>query len=137
MLDYVFFDDGLRLRFEAFLAASGIPCEMADDVFGSIVSIPEDIDDELADAVDAFYEELLASNAEMLEGTEEALEKNVAGIRIELADGRACMVRVDPRLMNQALSCLSLAELEELVKAVARAVENPDDRPLCHLEPKA
>ena len=42
-------------------------------------------------------------------------------------------VRIDTKIINKVLGCLTLVELEGLVQQVALAVENPSDAPLCEL----
>lgn len=133
MIDYIFFDDGLRARFADFLQANGVSYTEEPDPLGSgVVSIPEDLDEDLYDAIDLHYDELTAMQAELLEQTEDRLEKNVAGIRVTLSDGRPCMVRLNPDLVSRVLTVLSLEELQEMVTVIARCGENPDDLPVCH-----
>lgn len=133
MIDYIFFDEGLRTRFVEFVRQRGVAYTEEPDPLGSgVVSIPEDLDEDLYEAIDRYYEELSQMQAELLEETEDRLEKNVAGVRVALSDGRPCMVRLDPDLVSRLLTVLSLDELHELVTVIARCGENPDDRPLCH-----
>lgn len=131
MLEYIFFDISLRGKFVEYLRARGVEAELSDND-GFLVSIADDLDDELSDGIDAYYEVLLQENAALLEGTEDGLEKSAAGVRVQLADGTPCMVRLDPDLMARLLGCLGLEELRDMVQAIAEQVEDPDDRPLCH-----
>ena len=132
MFEYIFFEPSLRDRFTDFLRGHAVAFETAaeDDL---LVCVPDDIDDELSDALDVLYEQLLQQNAEMLEDTEDALVRNAAGVRVQLADGQPCMVRLDPELMSRLLACIGLEELRDMVQAIAAQVESPDDSPLCHL----
>ena len=132
MLEYVFFDEGLCQRFESYLREQGVEYSLGRDDLGTVVSVPEEIDEELSDAIDDHYDELLAAQEALLEEGDDALEKNAAGIRVELADGTPCMVRIEPKLLSKTLEALSLTELEQLVRQVAASVERPDDSPLCH-----
>lgn len=133
MIDYIFFDEGLRTRFVEYIRQRGVTCTEEPDPLGSgVVSIPEDLDEELFESIDRYYEDLSRMQAELLEETEDRLERNVAGVRVTLSDGRPCMVRLDPDLVSRLLTVLSLDELHELVTTIARCGENPDDRPLCH-----
>src|SRR5690606_17315937 len=106
--------------------------EDPDPLGSGVVSIPEDLDEDRYEAIDRYYDELSQMQAQLLEETEDRLEKNVAGVRVPLSDGRPCMVRLDPDLVNRLLAVMSLDELHELVTTVARCGESPDDRPLCH-----
>lgn len=135
MLEYVFFDDGLRERFEGFLRERGVEYSRSDDELGGVVAVSEDLDDAVMDAIDEQYDQILSAQEELLEETGDALEKNAAGIRIELTDGRPCMVRLEPKLLGKTLQALSLEEVEQLVRQVAHCVEHPDDSPLCHTPP--
>ncbi|WJW76122.1 hypothetical protein QVG61_03240 [Thiohalobacter sp. IOR34] len=129
MLEYAFFDTGLRERFVRFVRGRGIDCQLADDGREVLlVRIADDIDETHADEIDGCYDRLLGEQAGLFE---DELEKSVAGIRIQLGDGRPCTVRFRPDLLSRALECLSLEEFQELLQAVVRAVENPDDGPIC------
>jgi hypothetical protein len=125
-------DDGLRGRFLAYIQSRGVAhSEKPDPMGGSVVSIPEEIDDDLYEAIETYYEELSAQQEVLLEETPDRLETNRAGVRVTLSDGRPCNVRLDPALVSRLLRVLSLEELQELATTIARAAENPDDAPIC------
>ncbi|MCG7877625.1 MAG: hypothetical protein JAY75_10985 [Candidatus Thiodiazotropha taylori] len=52
-------------------------------------------------------------------------------MNVTLADGRIVQAVIDPKLMQRLLGAVSPRELGEFVDAIAAAVENPDERPLC------
>ncbi len=131
MLEYVFFDQTIVERFIAAVRRMGVAAQQAADS-ELTVEVPEDIDDTLADAIDDEYEKLLQDNAALVEEGEDALEKNVAGIQVLLADGSPCMVRLDPDLVARLLTVVSMEELRDLAQTITEGVENPDNRPLCH-----
>lgn len=131
MLEYVFFDAGIRQKFLDFLTRHGV-AGRSNDSDGCIAEVPEDLDDELADAIDEQYELLLQETAALMEEGDDALETNVAGVTFQLADGTACTVRLDPDLVARVLNCLSMEEFRDLVQVIAAGIENPDNRPLCH-----
>lgn len=131
MLEYVFFDEGLRDKFVQFLQVRGVQIDTADnDNF--LVMVPDDLDDELSDEIDYRYELLLQENADLLESEEGAVEKSAAGVRVELSDGTPCMVRLSPELLKRMLGCISMEELRDMVQSIALQVEDPDDLPVCH-----
>jgi hypothetical protein len=132
VLEYVFFDKGLREKFVRYAAEKEVAAEVSDEG-GILAMVSEDIDDEIFDELDHYYEILLQENAEMLEGTEDALEKSAAGVQVELSDGTACNIKFDPDVIARLLNCISMEELRDLVQAIAVRVENPDDRPICQL----
>jgi hypothetical protein len=97
----------------------------------SVVSIPEDIDDDLYEAIEGYYEELSAMQEKLLEETPDRLEINRAGLRVTLSDGRPCMIRLAPDMMGRLLGVLSLNELQTLATTIARAAESPHDSSTC------
>lgn len=128
MLEYVFFDESIRDKFAGQLRQKGVEVQLRDED-GCIAAVPEDLDDSLADAVDELYEVLLQ---EMMEGTEDALEKDVMGVQVALEDGTPCTIRLDPELVARVLNCISMEELRDMAQTIAEGVQNPDNRPLCH-----
>jgi hypothetical protein len=131
MLEYVFFDEAIRESFLQFLRERGVDAR-ANDADGCIAEVPEDLDDELAEAIDEKYELLLQETAALMEEGEHALEKNVAGVTFQLSDGTPCTVRLNPDLVARVLNCLTMEEFRDMVQLIASGVENPDNRPLCH-----
>lgn len=128
MLEYVFFDQGIRDKFVQALREKGIEAG-CDDL---TVEVPEDLDDALADEVDYLYEKLLQETAELLEETDDALEKNAMGVHVVLEDGTPCTIRLDPDLVARLLTAISMEELRDMAQVIADGVQNPDNRPLCH-----
>jgi hypothetical protein len=41
------------------------------------------------------------------------------------------MIRLEPGLANRLLSAFTLEEMQTLVQAIARNLENPEDGPVC------
>jgi hypothetical protein len=41
------------------------------------------------------------------------------------------MIKLEPALANRLLAAFTLEEMQELVNAIARGVENPENGPLC------
>ena len=132
MMEYIFFDQRLCARFMDYLARLKVPYQETTDELGMVVEVPEDLDDDMTDKIEEFYEQLMQEQAQLLEEGENRLEKNAAGISITLSDGRPCMVRIEPDMMARLLGCFSVEELHELITSVARSVENPDNSPICH-----
>jgi len=92
-----------------------------------------DFDTELE--LDEIDNTLLGDGLDLWASDEEAggLETNAAGVRVQLSTGQVCQVRLDTKIMNKLLGCLTLPELESFVQQIALAVENPTDSPLCEL----
>jgi len=132
MLEYVFFDVTIRQKFADFLAEKGVDCRLNDEDGGCIAEVPDDLGRELDDAIDHYYEMLLQETAELIESTDDALEKNVMGVQVALSNGTPCTIRLDPDLVARVLNCISMEELRDMAQTIAEGVENPDNRPLCH-----
>lgn len=131
MLEYVFFDEGIRKKFADQLRQQGVDVHLNDEA-GCIAEVSEELDDKLADQVDHLYEVLLQETAALMEETEDALEKNVMGVQVALGDGNSCTIRLDPELVARVLNCISMEELRDMAQSIAEGVQNPDNRPLCH-----
>jgi hypothetical protein len=131
MMEYIFFNDSISQRFAEFVQVLGIPCQEKRDQMGLIIAVPEDLDDLIANRLETYYAMLMDDQADLVEAAESDL-KHVAAIRIALADGRPCTIRIEPAMMGRLMGCLSIAEIHQLATTIARSVENPDDKPLCH-----
>ncbi|MFA5627806.1 MAG: hypothetical protein WCX90_07875 [Thiohalomonadaceae bacterium] len=131
MLDYVFFDNEIRQRFVDFLQTEHVPTTLSE-ADGLLVSIPEDLRDELCDRIDEIYDWLLQDDAALQESSEGGIEKYAAGVRVQLRDGSPCTIRLAPELMARLLTCISLEELRDTVQAIVQQAEDPDDLPICH-----
>jgi hypothetical protein len=138
MLEYVFFDPRPYRRFLDFLQQRGVAVETAapDDAFGidSLeVRIPEDLDDALAEAIEARYDELMAWNQELVdaEGGSGTDDYHAAGVVVNLQDGRTVYADVDPHLLARVMEELTPEELGQIVNAIVDAVEHPDTRTFC------
>lgn len=128
MLEYIFFHESLRDRFVDFLRAQGVEAELSE-ADGLMVAVPDDLDDELSERIENEYDLLLQEHTEVMDGI---LEKDVAGVRVVLANGMPATIRLDPDLLARLLQSISMEELRDMVQAIAEQVEHPDDRPLCH-----
>lgn len=131
MLEYVFFDEGIRDKFARELEQKGVEVVLNDEA-GCIAEVSEDLEEKLADEVDHLYEVLLQETAALMEESDDALEKNVMGVQVALEDGSSCTIRLDPDLVARVLNCISMEELRDMAQTIAEGVQNPDDRPLCH-----
>lgn len=131
MFEYMFFDEELRQRFVAYARSRGVECALPSDDMGLLAATPEDVDEGVSDELDVFYDELMEEQADRADATDGAATHQAAGVRVTLSDGRPCMVRLEPALANRLLAAFTLDEMQELVNAIARSVETPEDAPLC------
>lgn len=136
MLDYVLFDDGGLGRFVAFLEQQRIPSVQRDDSLGGrIVSVPEDLPDEVLDAVGEFYDEIIVEQSITAEHDGDLVKTRVLGIQVSLSDGSLRTVELDAATGNLLLARFTAEEAQQLVEAIARSIENPEQGPLCRKRP--
>lgn len=131
MIEYIFFEAILRDKFVAQAEQRGVPCTVTDDPMGMVVAIPEDLPEELADEIEDFYEslELEQEGMSLAEGDLHRL----AGFGFKLPDGQARLLPLDTDMANRLMANFTLAEIQELLNAVARyALEPPNDH-LCKI----
>ena len=131
MYEYVFFDDGIRDHFITDLKARGAEYQLLDDD-GLLVGVSEEISDDDSDAIDDLYDQLLQRSGELMEQGDDALELNVAAVQVELADGSACTIRLDPDFVARLLTVINMEELRDLCQTISEGVERRDNSPLCH-----
>jgi len=132
MYEYVFFDDGIRDSFIVDLKIRGAEYQLLDDD-GLLVGVSEEISDDDSDAIDELYDQLLQQSGELMEQGEDALELNVAAVQVELADGSACTIRLDPDFVARLLTAINMEELRDLCQTISEGVERRDNSPLCHV----
>jgi len=105
---------------------------MRDDSMGLVVAVPEDINDDLDDELEAHYDELQEEQSDLLALSEGGLKK-LAGFQLVLPDGQTCTVPLQPDMANRLLSCFSFEEIQVLLDTVARSALDPKNRPLCEI----
>ncbi|MDH3354338.1 MAG: hypothetical protein OEL79_03885 [Chromatiales bacterium] len=131
MYEYVFFDKGISERFVADLKLRTLEHQLLGED-GLLIGVSEEISDEDSDAIDHLYDRLLQQSGELLEQGEDAMEISAAGVQVELADGSPCTIRLDPELVSNLLTAVTMEELRDLCQTIAEGVERRDNSPLCH-----
>jgi len=138
LLEYIFFHQQPCDRFKQVLQQVGVETlkEGTDetDVEGLTVCISDDLDEEISEKIENFYDEMMELDESLVIEDEGADEYSQAGLAVTLKDGRSVMASVDPDVLNRVLTVISHDELGKLVDIIADAVENPDQRPLCKRE---
>ncbi len=131
MFEYIFFDAALRDKFVNYAEQRSVPCSASEDEMGMIVAIPEDLPDELADAMEHYYDTLEAEQAELSQANGDL--KRLAGFRFNLPDGQSRLLPVNTELANRLMAAFSLAEIQELFEAVAHCTLHPNEDRLCKI----
>lgn len=139
MLDFIFFHETPLKKFQGFLDGEEIAYENDTEFQASVeetgftVSISDDYELDVIDKIEDYYDEMMDLNAQLIsiEAEENEGEIENAGISVNLADGSTVLADVDPNLIYKLSAALTPEEILELINAIASAVENPDNRPLC------
>ena len=131
MFEYIFFREDNRDVFTEYLKQKNIETKLSNTHDGMLVSIDEDINDELLDEVDEIYDGLMIECEKKIAEEEEGQYLSAAGITINLKDGRSIEAAVAPEILNRILTKLSITELDDFIQSIVDAVEQPDERPFC------
>ncbi|MEW7994809.1 MAG: hypothetical protein G8D66_01010 [gamma proteobacterium symbiont of Ctena orbiculata] len=131
MLEYILFDEHSWRRFIDYLRQLGLDPETSVAEEGWLIALPEDLDEALDVKIEAYYDQLLEGDEAAVAKREGEAHLHAASVNVTLADGRIVQAVIDPKLMQRLLGAVSPRELGEFVDAIAAAVENPDERPLC------
>lgn len=130
--EYMFFDEALRDRFMAFASGHGIAsATRPDEIAGYVVTLPDEIADELQDAFEAEYESIMDEQMLLAESDEKLVDHHAVGTTVTLADGTIRTLRIPPPIARRLLEHFTSAEIHEIVTAIAQGVENPVDGPIC------
>ena len=129
MLEYGFFQDGPRKRFQSLLKERGIPWSLEIRGAETLVVIDEaQIGQDTAEEIEAAYDELFAMEQALYEDNLPQLsgEPGITPVTVELDDGRTASAEVPSDLLNRVLAVLSPDEFETLVDCIVRAVEEAE-----------
>ncbi len=131
-LEYMFFNEALRDRFVAFVAGHGISSTVREDVIdGFVVELPDALNDDLQDTVEAEYDSIMDEQMLLAESDTELISHAVAGVTVTLADGTTRAIRIPPPIARRLFEHFTPEEVHEIATAIAESVENPIDGPLC------
>jgi hypothetical protein len=131
MLEYIFFDERPWKGFVEFLENLALSPQSTISEGTWLVKLPEDIEDKLFERIEAFYDQMLDYNEELVIEMEGDAQVHTAGVNITLSDGRIVEAPVDPKLMRRLLEVVTPEELGRFVDEVVNAVESPAKVGLC------
>jgi hypothetical protein len=133
MLEYVFFQELPRKRFQEFLKDQGLPWTLEPGDMETLVVIDDNgVDHALADRIESMYDELFAMDQATYGSVaaERADRRTGAGVAVNLEDGRTVIADLPSELVTRVLTAISAEELRTFVDAIARAVETADSQDL-------
>jgi hypothetical protein len=131
MIDYIFFDAGLRDKFVAFVEQCGVPCTASDDSMGLLVAIPEDLPEKMSDEIEEYYEALEDEQEELSKANGDL--NRLAGFNFTLPDGQQRVLPLPSEMANRLLASFSMEEIQGLLNAVADRTLNPNSEHLCKI----
>lgn len=131
MLEYVFFDPTTCDKFVEYLQKNAVPFEPSTGDEVLTVKVPEDLDEALIARIESHYDDMMELGSEILSNQSGDGQVNTAGLTVTLSDGSISYAVLDPAIVNKVVDVLTLDELNTLVNAIADAVENPNDAPIC------
>jgi hypothetical protein len=134
-LEYIFFHQQPYQQFKQFLQQKNIEMlkEGIDetDVEGFVIHIQDNLDEDISEEIESYYDEMMDLSETLVADESDDNETSRVGLNVTLMDGRSVLAEVEPDVLNRILTVLSHQELGDMVDAIADAVENPDQRPLC------
>jgi len=135
MLEFIFFHHNICKLFTDFTTARGIEYHTTEDDETITVSVSEDLDDDLIEQLEDEYDRLLDLSRDQTDSDEGESRENYqkASLLITLKNGEISYAHVDMDIINRIMRTISTDELNQLIEAVADAVENPDDRSYCQV----
>ncbi len=133
MLEFIFFHHNISKLFTDFIEKLDIEYQVEADEETITVSVSEDVDDELVEQIEDEYDRLLDLSRDQTDSEEGESRQNYqkASLLISLKNGDKSYAHVDVDVINRVLRTISTDELNQLIEAIADAVENPDDRSYC------
>lgn len=132
MLEYVFFDQRPFQQFLEFLHQQELEpgTRIADELYE--VQLPEDLDEQLSERIEKFYDEMLELNQQLFDQEQAGdTDYHAAGVVVNLQSGQTVYANVNPELLGKVMAVLTPEEFGNVVNAIVDAVERPDDRTLC------
>lgn len=133
MIDYIFFHAQPCQLFCGYLQNVEVAFKKSHDetdVEATVISISDDLDDDLSDKIEAYYDELLEMDESLLvEDPNELIDQ--AGLAVTLKNGESSFASINPDVLNRMLTVVTRDEIAEFIDDVVNAVENPDQRAIC------
>jgi hypothetical protein len=133
MLEYILFHETPFQLFVEYLEKQKVSAKTTIEEQNYEIAIPEDIDDDLLNKIDEKYDELMDMNRNLIDEQEgsDVSNYNVASIILTLKDGTTSHADIDAKLMTKIMEAITPEELNIVVNAIVRSVENPEKRSVC------
>jgi hypothetical protein len=127
MLEYVFFEEQPRERFQSFLEQHGVPWTLEPGDPESVVVVDDArLDAALADQLEALYDELFALEQGLFVSDRTPSPPQDRGLRLRLKDGTRLQADLPDELIKRLRSLLSAEELDLIADAIACALDDAE-----------
>jgi predicted house-cleaning noncanonical NTP pyrophosphatase (MazG superfamily) len=132
MNDYIIFDEALRDRFIAFLAARGVQCSYKPDTIeGFVVTLAEELPEEIEDAIEDEYEALMTEQQDLVESGGTGDAPSLMSVEVGLKDGRSLTVHIPALYARRLHENFNVDEIRGLVSFIAQSAVDPATGPAC------
>ena len=136
MNEYILFDANLCRRFMQFVADRGLAGEVRPDpIEGFVVALPDDLADDVEEAIEDEYATLMAEQVSLIEAAGEDSGRTVVRVAATLADGSSRVVQLPADYGRRLFEHFSVDEIQELVSAIVQSAMNPVEGPMCRKPP--
>lgn len=132
MNEYVLFDASLRDRFVKFATDLGLaPRIRADQIEGFVVALPDDLADDVEEAIEDAYTTLMAEQVSLMEAAGDSEARTLVRVTATLADGSPRVVQLPAAHGRRLFEHFTVDEIHQLVSAIVQSAMNPVEGPMC------
>lgn len=136
MNEYMLFDASLRDRFVKFAAGLGLASETRSDrIEGFVVALPDDLADDIEEAIEDEYAALMAEQVSLMEAAGDSEARTLVRIAATLADGSPRLVQLPAAHGRRLFEHFTIEEIQELVSAIVQSALDPVAGPMCRKVP--
>ncbi|MDP2812020.1 MAG: hypothetical protein Q8O34_17910 [Rhodocyclaceae bacterium] len=132
MNEYILFDAILCERFMKFIADHGLEGEMRPDpIEGFVVALPDDLADDIEEAVEDEYAALMAEQVRLMESAGNSDARTLMRVIATLADGSERTVQFPAVHARRLFEHFTAEEIHELVSVIVQSAMTPVEGPMC------
>lgn len=129
--EYILFDRSHCERFVAFIADQGISAEVRPDAMeGFVIVLPEACDEPAELAISEAYDALMEEQYDLV-AAEDGGSRSVMAVTVTLPGGESRAIALRGELGRRLYEHFTFDEVRDLIEAIAAAVANPHEGPLC------
>ncbi len=132
MNEYMLCDPVLCDRFVRFATDLGLVPEIRpDQIEGFVVALPDDLTDDIEEAIEDEYEALMAEQVSLMESAGDSSARILMRVTATLADGSPCIVQLPAAYARRLFEHFTTEEIHQLVSAIVQSAMDPVEGPMC------